>query len=53
MRSIQIAYREPALVLTDCMFGPCLSDSSICGSFEGLTASGEAVLCSYDSSEAV
>ena len=52
MRTLQIAYQEPYLILTACEFGPCLSDSSICGSFEGITASGEAVLCSYDSSEA-
>jgi len=51
MRILQIAYREPALVLTACEFSPCLSDSSICGSYEGINESGEAVLCSLDSTD--
>ncbi len=52
MRSMPIAYREPHLILTACEFSPCLSDSSICGSYEGIDASGAAVMCSYDCSEA-
>jgi hypothetical protein len=29
----------------------CVNDSSICGYFEGITASGEAILCSFDCTE--
>lgn len=54
MRSVKIAYREPAIILTVCEFGACFKASSICGSFEGITEtdSVEAVLCSLDCSEA-
>ena len=49
MRQIP-AYIEPMLILPReyCRFMPCLSESAICGCYEGITASGEAVLCSLD-----
>ena len=49
MRSIP-AYIEPTTIipLDYCRFMPCLSESDICGCYEGITASGDAVLCSLD-----
>jgi hypothetical protein len=49
------AYIEPLLMLpiNYCEWGPCLSDSSICGCFEGVDASGACALCSLYSTEAI
>jgi len=50
------AYIDPAgaiFAIDYCRFAPCISETDICTCFEGITASGEAVLCSLDSTEAV
>jgi len=49
MRTV-FAYIEDHLVLPVelCRWTPCMNDSSICGCYEGPTASGEAILCSLD-----
>jgi hypothetical protein len=52
MRSVEIAYRDNALVLTACPWGSCVSDASICGNYEGMDSSQKAVQCSLDDREA-
>lgn len=50
MRAV-FAYIEDHLILPHeyCRFMPCLSESAICGCYEGITASGDAVMCALDS----
>jgi hypothetical protein len=50
MRTIE-AYREEMLILPIefCIWSPCMNDSGFCSHYEGLDSSGEAVLCSLDS----
>ena len=54
MRTIPV-YREPMLILPYelCQWSPCMNDSTICGCYEGVTATGDAIFCSLDSTEAV
>jgi hypothetical protein len=45
------AYIDPAgaiFPIDYCRSAPCMSETGICTCFEGITASGEAILCSLD-----
>ena len=49
MRTIEAHVEEHLILpLEGCPWMPCMSESAICGYYEGLDSSGEAVLCSLD-----
>ena len=47
------AHVEPLMVfpIEFCQYMPCISESCVCGYYEGITASGDSVLCSQDDTQ--
>jgi hypothetical protein len=51
LNAIAIIFQDEYRIYTDCLLCPCTSESGFCGWYEGISATGNAVVCSRDGTE--